>query len=117
MTADSTKLNASVALRSALAAPSLTRVVVHDAPSSCVAQMTDCDALWASVECTLHPERGLHDLTQRLATAVAKHDPKSGDIVVVCAKLIAIARGRLFPLELLQANKAFDLRGPAAAGR
>jgi phosphoenolpyruvate phosphomutase len=49
MTADFTKLNACTALRSALAAPSIARVVgVHDALSSRVAQLTDCDALWAS---------------------------------------------------------------------
>jgi hypothetical protein len=67
------------------------------------------------VECTLHPERGLDDLTQELVAAVVEHDPKSGDVVVVSEKLIAIAQDRLFPLELLYANdpKTTDRDGRA----
>jgi F420-0:gamma-glutamyl ligase len=67
------------------------------------------------VEHELHPENGVDALTREIVASLAAHDVKNGDVVVVSEKLIAIAQGRLFPLELLYANdpKTTDRDGRA----
>jgi F420-0:gamma-glutamyl ligase len=65
------------------------------------------------VTVALAPEHGYDALLGQVADALAPPVLRDGDVVVVSEKVLAIAQGRTFPLELLYANdpKATDREG------
>ena len=56
------------------------------------------------VERVLHPERGFAELLDEIVAALSPSELQEGDIVVISEKVISIAQGRLFPLDLLYSN-------------
>lgn len=57
-----------------------------------------------AVEVRLQPENGYESLVDQIVRELAPPILGDGDIVIVSEKVIAIAQGRVFPLDLLYAN-------------
>jgi hypothetical protein len=66
------------------------------------------------IETRLHPERGYESLLEEIAEALPPPKLRHGDIVVVSEKVIAVAQGRVFPVQLLYDN---DPKTTDRAGR